>query len=223
MKLLYPLFCAMFPERCPYCGVIIESGRIACDNCLKKLDSLQKPIVRGTFGYRCISSFLYDGLVRRMILRIKYHERIQYLPQIAVIMAKDIRKEYGAYHFDMISAVPMHKKDLQKRGYNQAVLLAKALSKLLEIPYADTLTKIKHTKKQQQLKYAQRKKNLIGAFEVIDKELIKEKSILMIDDIITTGITLGACCKTLNRAKPRMLCCATIANANQHLPESAII
>ena len=73
------------------------------------------------------------------------------------------------------------------------------------------------------MKYAKRKKNLIGAFRVTDKDSVKGKRILMIDDIITTGITLGTCCQTLNRANPQMICCATIANANHRIDDAAII
>lgn len=223
MNIFYRIYCVIYPERCPYCGDLIKSQRIACERCLEKLDELQKPIIRGTLGYRCVSSFVYDNLVKRMILRVKYYDRIQYLNQVAAVMAKDIRAVYGDYHFDIITSVPAHKKDLKERGYNQAEILAKCLSKQLSIPYADTLIKVKRTKKQQRLKYEERKKNLIGAFKIIDKDAVKGKRILMIDDIITTGATLGICCKTLSRAKPTLLCCATIATTQHILPNEATI
>ena len=220
---LYDLFCIIFPERCPYCQKIIKSAKIACDDCTDKLDTLQKPIIRGTYGYRCISSFVYGGFIRRMILRIKYHDRIQSIPQCAVIMERDIRRLYNGYRFDVITSVPMHKKDLKKRGYNQSELLAKELSKRLDIPYADLLVKVKRTKKQQSCSYKERKTNVRGAFQVIDKTLIEGKNILIIDDIITSGETLGNCCKTLNRSKPGVICCATIANASHRAAENNII
>ena len=223
MSFIYRIYCLIYPERCPYCGDIIKSETIACKACMKKLDTLQKPIVRGAFGFRCVSSFLYGGTVRRMILRVKYHERIQYLPQIAVVMEKDVRQAYGNIDFDCISYVPMHPVDQKKRGYNQAELLGRQLSDLLGIPCVDLLEKTKRTEKQQRLQYAKRKKNLIGAFRVTDTDAVKGKRILMIDDIITTGITLGTCCQTLNRAKPQMICCATIANANHRIDDAAII
>ena len=112
---------------------------------------------------------------------------------------------------------------LKKRGYNQSQLLSKALSSLLDIPYQDTLRKIKRTKKQHRLKYAERKTNLTGAFEVIDKELIKDKRILLIDDIVTSGYTLGNCAKKLSSAKPELICCATIASAQGKYPQSTVI
>jgi ComF family protein len=158
-----------------------------------------------------------------MILRLKYFDRIQYVPQVAELMADDIRSAYGENAFDLITFVPMHEKDLKKRGYNQSQLLSKALSTLLDIPYKDTLRKIKRTKKQHRLKYAERKTNLTGAFEVIDKELIKDKRILLIDDIVTSGYTLGNCAKKLSSAKPELICCATIASAQGKYPQSTVI
>lgn len=223
MRPIYKLFCLIYPEKCPYCGDIIKSEAIACDKCMAKIDALQKPLFRGAGGYRCISSFLYAGSVRRMILGVKYLGKIQYLAQVAEIMAKDIRATYGGYEFDIITYVPMYKPDRKLRRFNQAKLLAQQIAKRLDIPCVETLIKIKQTKKQQRLNYVQRKTNLIGAFKVMDKESIKGKRILIIDDIVTTGITLGTCCKTLSRAKPQLLCCATIANAQHNLPDAAII
>ena len=223
MNILYTIYCQIFPERCPYCGDIIKSGAIACKKCLQKINVLQHPIFRGAGGYRCVSSFIYDGSVKRMILLVKYYDRIQYLPQVAKIMKKDILAAYDGITFDLITFVPMHEKDQKKRGFNQAKLLAKELSKLLGIPCAGTTQKIKRTKKQHRLNYQKRKTNLSGAFKVIDKDAVKGKNILIVDDIVTTGITLGTCCKTLNRAKPGLICCATIANANHRLPDAATI
>ena len=223
MNPFYKLFCLIYPEKCPYCDDFIKSEAIACDRCLEKLDELQKPILRGAGGYRCVSSFVYGGHIRRMILRIKYHDRIQYIPQVAAIMAKDIQKVYKNFHFDMITYIPMHRIDLKKRGYNQAKRLAEALSKALNIPCVGTLNKVKHTEKQQRLRYVQRKTNLRGAFKLIDIESVKGKTILIVDDIITTGITLATCCKTLSRGKPSLVCCATIANAGHDLPDETII
>nr|WP_316621716.1 phosphoribosyltransferase family protein [uncultured Ruminococcus sp.] len=213
----------IFPERCPYCSDLIEPCEIACEHCYSEIRRKHVPLKSGARGFRCISAFVYGGKVRRMILRLKYFDRIQYVPQVAELMADDIRSAYGENAFDLITFVPMHEKDLKKRGYNQSQLLSKALSSLLDIPYQDTLRKIKRTKKQHRLKYAERKTNLTGAFEVIDKELIKDKRILLIDDIVTSGYTLGNCAKKLSSAKPELICCATIASAQGKYPQSTVI
>ena len=223
MTFIRKLTAFFYPERCPYCGSLIEACEIACPKCYEDIQQKHVPLPGGARGFRCISSFAYDGRVRRMILRMKFHDRIQYIPQVAQILAGDITKAYGDNAFDCITAVPMHESDLKKRGYNQSVLLAKELAKLLELPYSDTLLKIKKTKKQHLLKYKERKTNLNGAFKVIDKDEINGKRILIIDDIITSGYTLGNCCKVLSRAKPETICCATIANAHDKYPADTII
>lgn len=223
MSFIRKLKALIYPERCPYCGTLVEANEIACPKCYEEIRRKHVPIPGGARGFRCISSFVYDGKVRRMILRLKYVERIQYIPQVAEILAEDIRKAYSDVVFDCVTAVPMHPKDLKDRGYNQSALLAKQLGKMLDIPYRDTLQKIKITKKQHLLRFPERKTNLNGAFKVIDKNGIAGKRLLIVDDIITSGFTLGNCCREINRAKPELICCATIANARYDYPEETII
>ncbi len=218
MEFVRKLTALFYPERCPYCSALIEATQIACEKCYEDIRRKHIPITSGARGFRCISTFAYDGKVRRMILRLKFHDRTQYIPQIAELLTKDIENAYNGEEFDFITAVPMHRIDLKKRGYNQSVLLAKELGKRLDLPYL-----IKKTKKQHHLNYKERKTNLKGAFKVIDKDLVKGKRILIIDDIITSGYTLGNCCRVLSRAKPELICCATIASAQNKYPESTVI
>ncbi len=222
-KLLYHLRALVYPERCPYCGSLVEADEFACPGCLELIKEKHIPLIGGAGGFRCISSYLYGGHVRRAIINLKFYDRTQYIPQIAEIMAVDIRNVFGDDAFDIITAVPMHEKDLHKRGYNQSELLAKHLSKRLAIPYQPTLNKIKRTKKQHTLTYNQRKKNLNGAFAVIDKDRISGRRILLIDDIVTSGTTLGKCAKVLNHSKPAAVCCATIAAARNYYPDVTLI
>lgn len=223
MGILRKILAFFFPERCPYCGELIEAEDIACDKCLKILKEKQQPILRGALGFRCVCSFVYDGKVRRMLIRIKYYDRVQHIRQAAQILAKDIKSCYVEIPFDLITAVPMHRIDRMERGYNQSAVLAKELSKMLDLPYADTLEKVKRTKKQHHLKYHERKKNLSGAFRIKDKEIVSGRRILIVDDIVTSGYTLGTCCRTLARAKPRLICCAAIANADSAIGKGAVI
>lgn len=223
MKILRKAYALIYPDRCPYCEALIEPCEIACSKCLDEIKRKHTPIRCGALGYRCVASFVYDGKVRRMILRLKYHQRIQFVDQINAILIRDIKDVYGEDAFDLVTCVPMHKDDRKKREYNQSKLLAVSLSKMLGVPYLDTLEKVKNTKKQHLLKYAERKTNLAGAFELINKEAIRDKRILIVDDIITSGNTLGKCCKVLSRGKPELICCAAIASARDKYPESTVI
>ena len=204
----------IMPDRCPFCGKVIEEGQLSCDSCREDFLTDHTPIISGASGYRCVSSFYHKGYVRRMILRVKYHDRIQYLPQIAVILAQDIKTAFQGEQFDLITAVPMHFREQKKRGYNQSVILSKELSKQLDIPYRETLEKVKDTPAQHSLKLKERKTNLKGAFRCIDPEKLKARNILIVDDIITSGSTLSECCKTLVKAQPGIICCASIAKTD---------
>jgi ComF family protein len=97
--------------------------------------------------------------------------------------------------------VPLHPKRLRQRGFNQSVVLAKYLTPLLgiELDYLN-LKRIRNTKSQTSLHSKERRKNVRNAFEVIDKKSILRKSIILVDDVATTGNTLNECARTLKRA-----------------------
>ena len=114
--------------------------------------------------------------------------------------------------FDLITCVPMHKDSLKKRGYNQAELLARECAEIMELPYADTLIKYKLAQAQHCIKANHRAKNVKGVYRIIDKELIKDKNILIIDDIITTGHTLGECARILTKNGCKSVSCAVVCS-----------
>ncbi len=223
MERLRYIAAMIFPERCPYCSALIEPLEIACEHCFDEIRRKHMPIKGGARGYRCVSSFVYAGKVRRLILRLKFGGRVQFVPQINEILVNDITETYGKNAFDLITCVPLYTEDQRDREYNQSEMLARSLGKMLGVPYADTLLKVKKTKKQHNLKYAERKTNLSGAFQLIDKEIVQGKRILIVDDVITSGYTLGTCAKVLNRGKPEIICCAAIANAGGKYPKETVI
>ena len=103
--------------------------------------------------------------------------------------------------FDVIVPVPSHKKKVKQRGYNPALALADELSKISGKPVADVLYKTRKTQNQKFLDYAQRQENLENSIILLNKSIIKDKKVLIIDDIITTGATIEACSKLLINAK----------------------
>lgn len=198
-----------YPSRCPYCFCIIENDEYACKDC--KDDMPPHGVFQGVMGgYRCCAPFVYDGKFREALLLFKFSRKKQYAKAFARVMYEQIQKSYPDYIFDYITYVPMYKKDEKKRGFNQSRLLAKELSKLMKIRCCNTLIKTKHTSPQHSLEGKERLKNLKGAFKIVDKSLVKEKHILIIDDVITTGSTLFECCKILEKGKPAQICCATL-------------
>lgn len=199
----------VFPKRCPYCNEVIKGSENACNACMDKFPSTYiDGFTKG--GYRCVSSFPYENIFKNAIFNIKFRSKTVYVPQVAITMVSDINNFYRNKNIDFITAVPLHKKRYRKRGFNQSQLIAENISKQLKIPYIEALVKVKNNKIQHTLKSKERMSNVKNAYKVVDKAILKDKNILIIDDIITTGHTLGECCNVLCKGGAKDVFCATL-------------
>lgn len=143
------------------------------------------------------SLFEYEGAAKKAIYDYKYYNKPYFYKMFGGMMVNYMKKE-NYLDFNYIIPVPLHPSKLRQRGYNQAELLAVFISQALNIPYIDGLKRIKKTKKQSQQSKAERQKNLRGAFGVKMPPLkIIDKSVLLVDDIYTTGSTVNECSKVL--------------------------
>lgn len=152
-------------------------------------------------------------MIKKAVLAMKYGDQTFIAKKLSTLLFSKIKDQLG--EFDLLVAVPLHKKRLQKRKFNQAVLLAKNLNKLAPqlIFSPDLLVRIKHTKSQSELRKKEREKNLKSAFVVNEKyrDLLKKKRVLLIDDVTTTSATLHNCAKTLKKAGVIKVTALTIA------------
>ena len=216
MKIADFLLDLIFPNRCPFCDKIIEWNRPYCEECFEEIEytnddncskcgqspcSCQYKNGKRVFPYydTCTSVAYYTSSVRDLILNFKYRDN----PNISKLIAKMIYEviENNEYNSPLIVAVPMLAKDKKVRGYNQAELIAKELSKQTGFELIkNNLIKVKNTSSQKKLTEVQRRKNLIKAFEVKNKEVFKDREVILVDDVITTGATLSECSKILKRA-----------------------
>lgn len=201
----------LFPVRCPYCESVIPKTEYACEDCKKKFPS-PAIIKYAVGGYKCTSPFPYDGIFKKAVKKFKFGNKGGYAKQLAFPMVHSILESYQGVNFDLITCVPMHKKRLVQRGYNQAELLARECAKIMNIPYCDTLEKFKENREQHSIKASERAKNVKGVYRIIDKELVCDKNILIIDDIITTGHTLGECAGTLIKSGCNSVNCAVLCS-----------
>ena len=213
-KILRLIRSSFFPERCPYCGKTIECGKTACDICSRKLPEIySKNFVKG--GYPCCSPFFYKGIFKNAIKLFKFDGFEQNSEKLAIALARTINKEYADIKFDVVTCVPMHPKKERIRGYNQSKLLAKDVSKLISVKYEDLLLKKKNNIEQHKcLTAAERRENVKNVYKAIDNDKIKGKTILIIDDVLTTGYTLGECCKVLSENTNAKIYCATLCAKN---------
>lgn len=171
---------------CSRCGKLLQEyyGPALCSDCLDTSHAFEK-------GYTCVE---YGAVERDILHRFKYKDKAYLGRKLAEIMYDRIQAE--ALSPDLILPVPMHKHKERLRGYNQAAVLAKSLAKLLERPYnGKLLIRTMETEAMSSLGAAERRRNIQGAFTVLTKKksILKDKNILLVDDIYTTGSTADAC------------------------------
>lgn len=185
---------------CAYCGRQVVAPENYCTTCKGKLTSLDC----------CRSFFVYEKPISTLIMRFKYGNHKYLVDYFADCLSKIYFKYY--FNADFFVYVPMTAKSEKKRGYNQAKLLAEKLSQLTEVPVIQCIEKVKETKRQATLNREQRLKNLKDAFRVIDKKVVKGKSIVIVDDVTTTGATANYIAVRLKKAGAKNVSLITVAS-----------
>ena len=216
----------LFPRKCPLCGSLLKPNERICGKCSDNVVYIQPPVCRRcgrqifdctcrgeSFSFsRCVSPFVYTKAVRNGIHRLKFRSVPESADYFGLFMTSAIRREYSDIRFDLVLSVPMHSADIHRRGYNQAELLAKSVSKRINVPTGShILVKRVQNNTQHTLSRAERRSNVKGVFEVTRPHLVAGKRILLCDDIITTGSTLDACAAELLKAGASEVCCVTAA------------
>ncbi len=203
---------AIFPERCPYCDKVILPARACCPECYENFpDIIYERMAFG--GYPTVSPFAYINSYRNAIRRFKFDGIVQFAPQMAEIMAEAAKRAFNGEEFDVITFVPLHPDKEKERGFNQSKLLAKELSLLLQIPCEDLLIKTRNNLPQHKTDARDRKKNVLGVYKLCANKQTENQRILIVDDIITTGHTLGECARILSESGASKICCVTFATA----------
>jgi len=210
-ELIYPPFCAL-------CDTSLDHGSeaILCDDCQSTTPILEKDLclicskpLQDKNKERCLDCrkrvhffeegkalWVYEDQVKEALKAFKYHNR----REVGVLFAKAMARHYNEYiewSVDMVVPVPLHPKKLRKRGFSQTALLGKTFCRETDcIMNQSALTRVIHTEPQEGLTDKDRIRNVIEAFEA-DEACVKGKSILLIDDVYTTGATLDGCGKAL--------------------------
>lgn len=215
---------------CPICKrVLFFTEAFLCSKCASSLESITgdhyaKTVSNTDEGF---SAYAYEGNVKNIIHELKFSGK----PEFAVYMGKllgerllNSPKARLLQEADMIIPVPLHEKSLLERGYNQSEKLAEGM--LLEMEQRgfplmpalerEILFKTKETLHQRDLGRDERHSNLLGAFEMFSKEKVKNRKILLVDDVLTTGSTINVCAKVLKDAGGKNVSFAVLAYSQLH-------
>lgn len=174
---------------CPNCGKISEFNRY-CASCKREL----KPRLKGLL----VASSFETGPTKEVIHHLKYAGFVELADVLGELICQKIQASGLKLKDFVIVPVPLHKKKLAERGFNQSELIARYVAKRLGIPGGDALIRTKYTETQTKLSKEERIKNVSNAFKCDDVEFIKNKYVFLIDDVTTTGSTLNACADVLN-------------------------
>jgi ComF family protein len=157
---------------------------------------------------------VFDSPVQNALHTIKYRRNVGLADSIANQMVEFVRSLY--WNIDAVIPVPLGRKRLKERGYNQVGLVARPLSYELDLEYApQALWKSRETRSQVGLTVSQRGENVLNAYQA-DPSVVKRKSILLMDDVATTGSTISACTDALLSAGACEIFALTIARALSH-------
>ncbi|MGM9614714.1 MAG: ComF family protein [Oscillospiraceae bacterium] len=211
-KLLDWVLDAIYPTRCILCRERQSPGRpTICPSCQTTMPSAIGDHKKGDYFSECVSALYYEGPVKLAVRRYKFQEAQAYAPAFGELIAERIYEELDG-KYDLLSWVPLAPDRLRKRGYDQSQLLAENAARRLQKPLVRLLKKRRGVSAQSLAKDAdQRRKNIAGAYRVVDPEQVAGRRILLIDDIVTTGSTLSECAKTLLKAGAEEVMCATLA------------
>jgi len=154
----------------------------------------------------------YEGSARQLILNLKYKRQMAALPLLSELMIGDLERADFLDRVDVIVPVPLHWRRRLWRGFNQSELLARRLGKRFSIPVcANRLRRIRPTASQTRLRRAERFENLKGAFRVEGKNGLAGKTVLLCDDVMTTGATASECSRALREAGVKATYVALVA------------
>lgn len=203
-----------FPRRCPFCGAV-AGKELLCKKCRQSLPFTGEHAVReGTFG-RCAAPLYYEDRVREAILQFKFKAKLGGLSCFGMLMAECAAEHYSGA-FDAITWVPVSKKRLKKRGFDQTRYLTGSMCVDWHVAPIETLRKVTDNPPQSTLETEeQRRANVLGVYEAVNAEQFRGKRLLLVDDILTTGATLSECVRVLKEAGAGEVMCLTLAMSRE--------
>ena len=205
----------LLPQRCPGCGEPASPSALLCPRCVARLPAAPSAICARCLseqappdacvrhrGFQVHAAWLYDERVALMVHALKFGAR----PGLARVLAPAIARQLPerTRRVDLVTSVPLHAARLRERGYDQAACLAHALADTIGAPFVPgLLRRVRATRAQSGLRAEARRRNVRGAFVVPRLAWVHGRRVLVVDDVLTTGATLGECLDVLVAAGAR--------------------
>ncbi len=207
----------LFPRKCILCGKLLEKEELdLCRDC--RVNAPECPIAKQKLPYldSWVAVWYYEDTARESLLRYKFHGNRAYAPGYGRLLAMKLQREFPD-GFDLVTWVPISSLRKLKRGFDQVELLAKYVARELGQPPVKTLRKIRHNRPQSGIAdRSHRQSNVLGAYRLTDPALVRDKRILLLDDIITTGATAGEAARLLLTAGAREVHFGAVAAARHN-------
>jgi ComF family protein len=226
----------LYPATCAICRKHVRAGEYLCDDCEAKLIRIVPPFCqkcsepfegsidvdfacancahRTIYFDAAVAAYRGRGIVRDVIHEFKYNRQVHLRHLLARWLCAALDDERLRNHdFDVIVPVPLHSARQRERGFNQANLLAKVLSRYISVPCRHLLKRIRYTTTQTALDRSERMENLHNAFRLRKNADVRGLRVLLIDDVLTTGSTLSECARVLKGAGAISVHAATAARA----------
>lgn len=215
----------IFGNHCKYCNELIKFGEILCGECKSDLPKIsgEKCKFCGAGKDRCgckkakmrydgiCAPFYYEKTIETAIRKYKFSDKMYISKVLAEDLAETVKSDFADISFDFIDFIPFSDNQSKKRKYNPAGEIAKELSEILGIPICNVLTKPFETGTQHSSGAVYRQGNVAGAYDITENADVKGKTVLLVDDIKTTGSTLNECARVLKIAGAEKVYCAVAA------------
>ena len=217
MKLWEAILDLLYPPRCAFCHRLLrQKGEGVCPDCIQKLPRTGALAAQDSFRHieRCVSPLFYENTVRASLHRYKFAQCRGYAGIYAGFVVKCI--DENKFSCDSITWVPVSRRRLRRRGYDQAELLAREIAARLGLPCLRMLDKVRDNPPQSRAgKAKERRENVKGVYRCADPSRVSGRLVLLVDDIVTTGATLSEGAKVLKEAGAASVYAATLARRRE--------
>ncbi len=214
----------VYPPACFACGAPLEGDEILCAACEAQLQPLasenslkelwiarQKTL--SVFVDDVLVGFLFEPVIQKLIHGLKYEGRRNVGRFLGEKLARQFALRMPTFRLDWIVPVPLHRKKQRLRGYNQSTVLARVLSKKWGIPLTEKMIRrVRNTPTNTGLTAAERLENMKDGFVLLPGQTVANQTILLVDDVITTGSTVNACAKPLKAAGASRVLALSVAH-----------